>query len=343
MSTKNATSLISLEEAQTNAWVCQIIAAAGVLGFLGNLLVCFVILRVRFLHNMTNYLLVNLAVADMLICLSAFFHYISASGRCTIINFVPASTLGRELFCRLVTSQSLIWAFSNAGANNLCVVTLERYIAIVHPLQYARRVTATKMKTLVALLWMLSVLLSLPFIFTISASDDPDKACSDITYPHPAFPVLLGVVMVSFTYILPVILMSLAYYKIQVTLKRQAKALNLQRAKAAAYDLVIARQHVISMLTIVLGTLIIFWTPDSICVILCLHPTSDSTLDFCDTESFKYISGITSFLLYLNSVVNPIIYELKYKKFRKGLRAVFCTCLDEHGGSNAVDAEMARR
>ncbi|XP_038055935.1 trace amine-associated receptor 7d-like [Patiria miniata] len=343
MSMKNATSLISLEEAQTDVWVCQIIAAEGVFGFLGNLLVCFVILRVRFLHTMTNYLLVNLAVADMLLCLCTFFHYLFASSRCTLINMVPSSSLGRELYCRLVASQSLIWVFFNASAYNLCVVTLERYIAIVHPLKYARKVTATRMKTLVTLLWMLSVLLALPFLFTIKASDDLDKACSDIEYLNQAFPILLSVVLVSFTYIMPVIMMSWAYYKMQVTLKRQAQALNLQRARAAAVDLVIARQRVISMLTIVLGALIILWTPDNVCVILCLYPTSDSTLNFCGSESFKYISGITSFLLYLNSVVNPIIYELKYKKFRKGLRAVFCTCLDEHGGSNSVDAEMARR
>ncbi|XP_038067425.1 neuromedin-U receptor 2-like [Patiria miniata] len=315
-------------------WIYQIIAAEGAIGVLGNLLVCFVILRVKFLHNMTNYLLVNLAVADMLSCLIAFTFYFAS-----FLKYNPASFGGRLLYCRLLISDFLPWAVIYASAYNLCLVTLERYVAIVHPLQYARKLTAKRMTTLIALVWTMSFLISIPFIFDIEPAKESETACSEITYPNHAFPILLSVLSFFMGYLLPITLMSWAYYKIQVNLKRQAKALNLQHARAAAYDLVIARQRLVSMLTIVLGALIILWTVCYIAILLCLHPTDKGPFPFCGSESYRYIREISNIPFYLNSAINPIIYEFKYKKFRQGLRVTLCGCFKRHD-SNRIEVEV---
>ncbi|XP_038067910.1 trace amine-associated receptor 1-like [Patiria miniata] len=320
-------------------WVCQIMVAEGVIGVLGNLLVCFVILRVKFLHNMTNYLLVNLAVADMLTCLTLFFYNLTVSPTCTLVRYVPNSSWQRELLCRILASSYLGWAFSYISAYSLCLVTLERYVAVVHPLQYARKLTVPRMITLISLTWVISFAATIPFLLINSPSDDPDKACSEIKYPSESFPVVVGVQGFLFAFLLPVAMMSWAYYKIQVTLKRQAKALNLRHARAAAYDLVIARQRLVSMLTLVLGALIILWMPVYISLI-CLHPTNTSTFLFCGSSSYVSARGILNFLFYLNSVINPFIYEFKYKKFQQGLKVAFCGCFSGKGG-NRVATEMA--
>ncbi|XP_022101748.1 somatostatin receptor type 4-like [Acanthaster planci] len=337
MATFNITALRG--DQSQNEWVCQIIATEGVVGFLGNLIVCLVILRAKFLHTLTNYMLINLAAADGLLCLCAFFDNLVASPNCALLRYVSASPVGRELFCRLLASHFLTWVFGYASAFNLCLVTLERYAAIVHPLKYARLLTATRMKALVALTWWTSVLMSLPFPFTIQSSDDPQKACSTFQYSHQAVPILLGVFVVLINYLLPIILMSLAYYKIQVTLKQQAAALGLQQARAAAYDLLIARQRLVSMLTVVLGALAVLWTPGFLTVLLCLDPTESSTFSFCGSQGYRYARGVGNILFYFNSVINPVIYEFKYKKFRQGLRQLFCRCFNKHG-TNSVDTEM---
>ncbi|XP_038052353.1 neuromedin-U receptor 2-like [Patiria miniata] len=324
------------DEPTEDKWTCQIMAAEGVGGVVGNLLVCYVILRVKFLHNMTNYLLVNLAVADMLLCLQVFLNALTSD--CNLIAFAPLSNGVRDLFCRLLESRFLAWAMSCATAYNLCVVTLERYIAIVHPLHYARKLTTARMVTLIALVWVISFLIPLPFLFTIEPSNDPNKMCS-FKYPHLLPPVLLGIIGFLFIYLLPLTLMSVAYYKMQVTLKRQAKALHQQHARAAAYDLVIARQNLVSMLKTVLGALIVLWTLDYLAILLCLHRTDKAQFSFCGSKVFSYIRNFSNLLYNLNSVINPIIYEFKYKKFRQGFKVAFCNCFKNHGG-NSVDVEM---
>ncbi|XP_038045948.1 neuromedin-U receptor 2-like [Patiria miniata] len=327
------------EEQFEGKWVCQIMTAEGVIGVLGNLLVCFVILRAKCLHNLTNYLLVNLAVADMLLCLHAFIYYLVTAEGCALISFVPASQGGRQIFCRLLASRFSVRALSYASAYNLCVVTLERYVAIVHPLQYERKLTATRMKTLITLIWMISFVLSLPILFTIYPSDDPEQACSEITYPHQMFPLILNIGSFILGYLVPVTSMSLAYYKMQVTLKRQAKALRLQQAREAAYDLVIARQRLVSVLTIVLGAFVILLTPGFVTYLLCLHPTANGPFSFCASKYYRYTREICNLAYYLNSVINPIIYEFKYKKFRKALKSAFCSCFKKHN-RNRVDIAM---
>ncbi|XP_038052346.1 neuromedin-U receptor 2-like [Patiria miniata] len=325
------------EEPLGEKWVCQIMAAEGVIGVLGNLLVCYVIIRVKFLHNMTNYLLVNLAVADMLLCLQVFLYYLTS--HCKLIVFAPVSNGVRDLFCRLLASNFLGWALSYASAYNLCVVTLERYIAIVHPLHYARKLTTARMITLIVLMWMMSFLMSLPHLFTIAPSNGQKKICS-MKYPHRLFPILLSIFSFFFGYLLPLTVMSLAYYRMQVTLKRQAKALNLQHAMAAACNLVIARQNLVSMLKTVLGALIVLWTVDYLAILLCLQRTNEAQFTFCGSKVFRYFRMFSNLLFNFNSVINPFIYEFKYKKFRQGFKEAFCNCFKRQGG-NRVDVQMA--
>ncbi|XP_038052342.1 neuromedin-U receptor 2-like [Patiria miniata] len=322
------------EEPNEDKWTCRIMAAEGVIGVLGNILVCYVIIRVKFLHNMTNYLLVNLAVADMLLCLQVFFYYLMSD--CKLIVFAPVSNSVRDMFCRLLASKYLAWALSYASAYHLCLATLERYIAIVQPLHYARKLTTARMVTLIALVWVISFLLSLPLLFTIEPSNEPDKICS-IKYPHRLFPALLSIFTFFSAYLLPLTLMSLAYYKMQVTLKRQAKALKLQHARAAAYDLVIARQNLVSMLKTVLGALIVLWTMDHFAILLCFQKTEKAQFLFCGSTGYHYTRAFTNLLFNFNSVINPFIYEFKYKKFRQGLKVAFCI---KRQGGNRVDNGM---
>ncbi|XP_022084101.1 trace amine-associated receptor 7c-like [Acanthaster planci] len=329
-----------VEGSTPGKWICLLTALEGVVGFIGNLLVCFVILRVKFLHNRANYLLVNLAVADTLLCLYSVFNCLAVHENFALIRIVPTNVGGKELFCRLLASRYFSWAFSCASAYNLCVVTLERYVAIVHPLQYERKLTATRMTFLIALSWTTSFLFSTPLLFSRESSKDPDKACLEFGYPSLIYPVSVGVFLFLLSFLIPIMSMSFAYYKMQVTLKRQANALNLQHARAAAYDLVIARQRLVNMLTIVVGAQIILWTPSYINSLICLYPSDNALFAFCGSTRYIYFRGISNFAFYLNSVINPIIYEFKYKKFRQGFKIACCSCFKRRG-NNRVDADLS--
>uniref|UniRef100_A0A8C3MLU6 Uncharacterized protein n=1 Tax=Geospiza parvula TaxID=87175 RepID=A0A8C3MLU6_GEOPR len=96
------------------------------LGLLGNALVIFVILRYAKMKTATNIYLLNLAIADELFMLSVPFVATAAALR--------RWPFGRAL-CRTVLGVDGLNMFSSVFC--LTVLSLDRYIAVVHPLRAA--------------------------------------------------------------------------------------------------------------------------------------------------------------------------------------------------------------
>uniref|UniRef100_A0A663E986 Somatostatin receptor 4 n=1 Tax=Aquila chrysaetos chrysaetos TaxID=223781 RepID=A0A663E986_AQUCH len=113
-----------------------IYALVCLLGLLGNSLVIFVILRYAKMKTATNIYLLNLAIADELFMLSIPFVATSAA-----LHHWP---FGRAL-CRTVLGVDGLNMFTSVFC--LTVLSLDRYIAVVHPLRAAtyRRPRVAKM------------------------------------------------------------------------------------------------------------------------------------------------------------------------------------------------------
>ncbi|KFV65957.1 Somatostatin receptor type 4, partial [Dryobates pubescens] len=103
-----------------------IYALVCLLGLLGNSLVIFVILRYAKMKTATNIYLLNLAIADELFMLSIPFVATSAA-----LHHWP---FGRAL-CRTVLGVDGLNMFTSVFC--LTVLSLDRYIAVVHPLRAA--------------------------------------------------------------------------------------------------------------------------------------------------------------------------------------------------------------
>ncbi len=131
------------------------------------------------------------------------------------------------------------------------------------------------------------------------------------------------VVMILFGYLLPILFMSWAYYKIQATLYRNAQQLHRQNIQAAGYELLEARQKLINLLKIIIGSMLVLWTPLVFRSLFCF-PTQTQKHPLCTSPSAFNL--VITFLFYMNWVINPIIYVFKYKKFQKGLQEMVCRC-----------------
>ena len=250
--------------------------------------------------------------------------------------------VGLDIYCRLINSRFLESLAVLSSSYGLCLVTFERYIGIVHPLHYPRVMSAKKTAYQIFLAWIISFLISCPNLFVQQANTRKDalSACH-IILELSLLEDLSTLIMFPFSYIIPIVFMSWAYYKIQATLKKSARQLQQQNVQGAALELLQARQNVISMLRIVMGALLVLWTPLIIWLSLCLF---HQNYDLCQSKSGEYILFLLIFLYDMNSVINPIIYVFKYKKFRKGLQEMFysrCARPNLIGVQIAVNEENA--
>ena len=129
-----------------------------------------------------------------------------------------------------------------------------------------------------------------------------------------------------------------AYYKIQATLMRSAQQLRQQNVQGAALELLQARQNVINMLRIVMGALVVLWTPLVVWLMFC-----SIFKDLCGSNNadLHVITLLVLVAMYnMNSVINPIIYVFKYKKFRKGLQDMLCSCIGRPLRPNRIEVQI---
>lgn len=133
--------------------VCLAYLAIFVVGVVGNLLTCSVIARNKMMWTPTNYYLFSLAVSDLLVLLLGMplelyelwqnYPFLLGEGGCYFKTFLF------ETVCL-------------ASILNVTALSMERYIAVVHPLRAKYVVTRTHAKRVILLVWGVSVLCALP-------------------------------------------------------------------------------------------------------------------------------------------------------------------------------------
>nr|CAI5849682.1 unnamed protein product [Callosobruchus analis] len=123
---------------------------------LGNALVIISVHRHRKLRVITNYYVVSLAMADMLVALCAM-----------TFNASVELTGGKWLFGYFMCDvyNSLDVYFSTASILHLCCISVDRYYAIVRPLEYPITMTHKTVSFMLANVWLLPALISFTPIF----------------------------------------------------------------------------------------------------------------------------------------------------------------------------------
>ena len=122
----------------------------GLAAIIGNGVVLWLIVRNRSLRTISNLFLTSLAAADFLVGLVIDPVWISI--RYTAYNPDHWQTHGKAI--------DFFWIHATVATTfNLCCVTLDRHIAIFHPLRYEDIVTNRRCYVLIAAVWFISLVL----------------------------------------------------------------------------------------------------------------------------------------------------------------------------------------
>ncbi|KAG7454782.1 hypothetical protein MATL_G00263470 [Megalops atlanticus] len=126
---------------------------------LGNVLVCLSVLTERSLKTATNYFIVSLAVADLLLAVLVLPLYVYS-------EFLGGIwTLNTYICDALMTMDVML---CTASILNLCAISVDRYIAVVVPLKYNRNQFSMRQLALIAATWVLSLGVASPVIFGLN-------------------------------------------------------------------------------------------------------------------------------------------------------------------------------
>ena len=135
-------------------------------GFIGNVLVIHIVYKTREMHTPTNYLLANIAVSDavstVFLPLHDFIGYQLGSVNNNFAKFACKSVALVEI-CIIVSSTTLT------------LMAVERYHALLKPFRAELRLSNDNVKKVIAIIWIISVLLSLPSFFLNKWSIEEDS------------------------------------------------------------------------------------------------------------------------------------------------------------------------
>uniref|UniRef100_A0A3B5BJV8 G-protein coupled receptors family 1 profile domain-containing protein n=1 Tax=Stegastes partitus TaxID=144197 RepID=A0A3B5BJV8_9TELE len=255
----------------------------------GNLLVIISIAYFKQLHTPTNYLILSLAVLDLIIGAVIFplnMTYTSS----TCLAHITLQCLIRNTIDFMASLMSIL---------NLCCIAVDRYYAVCHPLLYKTKITLNSAVTMTLSCWGSSVLGGLLY-FGLGITND---SCYDL-----CFKLLL--ILSGFTFYIPTAVLLCIYARIFVVAQKQARSIQNAASQFGATDRKMENKAT-KTLAIVLGIYILCWAP-----LLVSYPLNDLSRFVLNLiEPFNWFA-------LCNSMFNPFIYAFFYRWFRSAIRMI---------------------
>uniref|UniRef100_A0A4W4FAQ8 Thyrotropin-releasing hormone receptor n=1 Tax=Electrophorus electricus TaxID=8005 RepID=A0A4W4FAQ8_ELEEL len=295
--------------------VFLVLLVCGV-GIVGNIMVVLVVLTTQHMRTPTNCYLMSLAVADLTVLVAAGLPNISES--------LLATWVYGKTGCLGITY--LQYLGINVSSCSITAFTVERYIAICHPMRAQTMCTISRAKRIIAGVWAFTCVYCTVWLFLVDIQiDRHGRAQCGYRVSRDLY---LPIYLIDFAvfYVLPLLLAVVLYALI-------ARILYLSPLPQPAESGVVTpigrlwgsdeNFRVTKMLAVVVILFALLWMPYRTLVLInsfVSTPYLDAWfLLFCRT------------CIYANSAINPVVYNLMSQKFRSAFRGLYsCQQRDGH-------------
>lgn len=284
-----------------------------IFGLLGNSFVIAVIIKDPGMRNVTNYFILNMAVADILVALLV----------------VPITLLGNiftgwrygAFLCKVTPYvQSVVQC---ASVNTLAAIAFDRYLAIC----YTRhsKISACASRTTIASIWIFASTIAIPLLVFYQLYMHPDY--KDVPMCHqlwPDFDLQRGYFLIALflvCYLIPLLMILICYVLIAVKVwKRNAPGVQTH-GRLIIYK---SKVKVLKMLAVIVILFAFSWLPLYATYLKIYFGSLDLPIDDRNVI-FEIIIPFAQWLGASNCGMNPIIYCFFSKKYRRGFRKLL-TC-----------------
>ncbi|KAM7419272.1 hypothetical protein PAMA_016403 [Pampus argenteus] len=309
---------------------------------IGNILVILSVVCNKHLQTVTNFFIVNLAMADLL--LSIIVLPFSAS-----LEVMGCWVFGR-VFCNIWAAVDVLCC--TASILSLCIISIDRYIGVKYCLKYPSIMTERKAVAILILVWVSSTVISVGPLLGWKEPPPVDESICRIT-EEPGYALFSSL----FSFYLPLMVILIMYFRVYVVARRTTKSLEagVKRERNKSMEVVL-RIHCRSVLedarpassksnknhpfrsslsvrllkfsrekkaaktlAIVVGMFILCWLP-----FFFLLPMGSF---FPSLKPSETVFKVVFWLGYFNSCINPMIYPCSSKEFQRAFtRILRCQC-----------------
>nr|XP_054770837.1 allatostatin-A receptor-like [Lytechinus pictus] len=324
------------------AWF-QIIS--GCLGFVGNVTCLIVFTRIS-RKDHTNWLIISQCIADLITSFILVVATVDLTWFPTT-SFSHLSLLKCELICRLWYSQVVCFTWFAISSFNLAVISLERYLAVIHPIVYLTSFKRRSACLLPICAWLMAPLMQA--VLAVALYKYKDGQC--VFFGQGSG---FGIGVFVWEFLLPVSVMTYAFAKITMKLRimgrvsafwaRDGPSLRVNPDQCGTFSVetqqhdcnfrtspeeshlkelppppkppgYVHRRKTTVTLFLVYLMYLVCWTPNQVAFLVF---NFGAIPDYFESKWHAMSTILASF----NICVNPIIYACRYSPFRKGFRQI---------------------
>ncbi|XP_067684552.1 allatostatin-A receptor-like [Haliotis asinina] len=289
--------------------VPSIFGVVFILGLIGNLLVLLVVLFYQNMRNTTNILILSLAVADL-------FFIVFCLPFTAAAYALPTWPFGNA-GCKLTQFMTYLSFF--ASVYTLVLLSLDRYLAVAHPIRSMRYRTERNTWLAVVITWGGILLCIIPILFqygefTYNQEFESKSTCLNVAgLIDPQVKKIFASCFFVFGYVIPLGIVCLMY---GLMLKRLVGGV-VPGDKHSAQS-IRAKRRVTRMVIVVIVCFALCWLP--VQIILTIR-------GFGQYPSTIWSIGLqlaANCLSYINSCINPFLYAFLSENFKRSFRKIIC-------------------
>ena len=299
-------------------------AISGSLGMVGNGLVILVILSLPKLRKkLTNILITHQCIIDFLV--SVVLLALTDTQR---QYHIPG--LAGMILCKVWLSTYILWVLMTVSTNNLCLLSLEKYFAIVHPIWHKTAFTRSKAIAGMVAVWVCGIVLNLFILVTTTLQG---TTCFRLWVWMSDFARrATGVTNCFLKFLIPISIMVYSYGRIlSVINSKVAPSSSVHGGQpSSSLRYINARRKTVKMLILVVACFFLCWVWNQV-FFLAFNLGAPLQL----SSSFYQFSVIA---VYFNSCINPFIFIFKYGEFKNGLRELVGRVVPSLADSETVDS-----
>ena len=263
-----------------------------VTGFIGNVLVIRVVHKTREMHTPTNYLLVSMAVSDVI----------------TILLWPLYFFVYWKFFCKLF---ALVQACITVSCITITVLAVERYHALLKPFRNGLLLREDNIKKAIAYIWGASVLESVPLIFFKEWSKTYETCIGPWTL-HLNQGSKACVIFDVVIYFIQLAIMIYCYGSL-------IRGLYFTNTVCRDTDGERISEKTKLVITFLLVTIVFFIGHTPALVSYVIIPSGDGTTDI---SFYAQLTTVADFIFVVSLCFNPFIYAFRSTNFKEGFKSV---------------------
>ncbi|XP_022105672.1 kiSS-1 receptor-like [Acanthaster planci] len=286
-------------------------------GLVLNGVVLYIVVRHRDMHKVTNFFFANLALTDFLLLM---LH--ASTSSLEMLGYYFAVQLGCS------TVQYSRYVVAQVTCLTLALMSYDRYRVVVHPLSSLNsRKRLRSMMAAILGIWIISFALHLPVaIFSVNSFG---ITCS-IIFTWKYGPKMFFTYTVVVLYVLPLAIATACYILIWLHLRQQP---SLGAFAPGSHQSQRGRRMQTTLCAIILVVVMfaVSWFGEHLFILLIVwHPQ----IDFW-SNGYRIGAATAKLTIYLNSMLNPVVYPLAGTGFRRHLPSCGRCCKGRPDGESS--------